>query len=754
MAQSAASSFCKLYSQPVQPWQPNTYYSVFDHVINGGVLYYAQAAGTSNPTGGPTGTAGTITDGSTLSWVWGLLTVNPVTQSAFTNYPSWATSTAYALATIVNNGGKLFTLVSPGKYVFTVSGVTVTPTAGAIYTNNSQTLTVLSTSISGGSGTITCSISTSGTPTTGSSTLVKTSGTGDATISYSGYTSVTTSSGGPSGTSNSIVDGGLTWSYYGSATQNAPNYDMPLFTFGTSIPSGLTNVYTPRNDINAQAMSATVQSQGTGYSINDVLTLSGGTSTTAATFQVLGVTSTGQVTIVGLVSSGSYQVLPSTPTPVTGGTGSGCTLTVRFTDPPWLRLRGSFRTGIFGIGILGSSSTFQIGSPGTSQQLPRCTWMDFVTDAPKLYLVHGASTNARYNLTIDNMDGKGAVPFAFYPVPYIATGAAYSTFDFTTTTGRRPRRWRVKSIGLWQISGYGLSTNDQSFPIYDDTVTTAVIIGDSIWNGSNFGPHKVGGTTMMILAEAMGWTNPWDMSTGGTGVINRGTAPGVTTDCFAYRVLQAFSAGPNLIGQNTGPNIWLIESSTNDGSYSSAQITAAALDLFRLIRGTTVAWQPSTAYSLSQIVVNGGNLYLVTVAGTSAGSGGPTGTSAGIVDSGVTWNFLGFAGKSSSAPIVLIGTWSINDTSYPTKTAQIESAWVSAQTSLNDPYQSFYIPIRNKPYIPLITGTWNNTNNTSSTNASVYINTTDAVHPFDLGTWLYAKDIEVELRANIYPQIK
>lgn len=65
---------------------------------------------------------------------------------------------------------------------FTVSGVTVTPTAGATYTNNGITFTVTSASIAAGSGTI--NAGGSGTATA-SGTLTKVTGTGDATIAFS-----------------------------------------------------------------------------------------------------------------------------------------------------------------------------------------------------------------------------------------------------------------------------------------------------------------------------------------------------------------------------------------------------------------------------------------------------------------------------------------------------------------------------------------------------------------------------------------
>jgi hypothetical protein len=40
-------------------------------------------------------------------------------------------------------------------------------------------------------------------------------------------------------------------------------------------------------------------------------------------------------------------------------------------------------------------------------------------------------------------------------------------------------------------------------------------------------------------------------------------------------------------------------------------------------------------------VTNGGNVYVLTAGGTSAGSGGPTGTGGSITDNGCTWAYVG-----------------------------------------------------------------------------------------------------------------
>ncbi|UTV53233.1 major capsid protein P2 [Burkholderia arboris] len=54
----------------------------------------------------------------------------------------------------------------------------------------------------------------------------------------------------------------------------------------------------------------------------------------------------------------------------------------------------------------------------------------------------------------------------------------------------------------------------------------------------------------------------------------------------------------------------------------------------------SAAWAATTAYTVGTQVSNGGNVYLCTVAGTSAGSGGPSGNGTAIVDGGVTWQYV------------------------------------------------------------------------------------------------------------------
>lgn len=66
--------------------------------------------------------------------------------------------------------------------------------------------------------------------------------------------------------------------------------------------------------------------------------------------------------------------------------------------------------------------------------------------------------------------------------------------------------------------------------------------------------------------------------------------------------------------------------------------------------GVAVLWKFSTAYFVGDKVQNGGNVYVATVAGTSAASSGPSGTGTGIVDGGVTWNYVSASVANAIGP--------------------------------------------------------------------------------------------------------
>jgi hypothetical protein len=73
----------------------------------------------------------------------------------------------------------------------------------------------------------------------------------------------------------------------------------------------------------------------------------------------------------------------------------------------------------------------------------------------------------------------------------------------------------------------------------------------------------------------------------------------------------------------------------------------------------SAAWAGGTAYKINDQRTNdSGKLYLCTVAGTSAGSGGPTGTGSSITDNTITWKYIAAAN----------GIWTISGTPSPMPT--------------------------------------------------------------------------------------
>lgn len=69
----------------------------------------------------------------------------------------------------------------------------------------------------------------------------------------------------------------------------------------------------------------------------------------------------------------------------------------------------------------------------------------------------------------------------------------------------------------------------------------------------------------------------------------------------------------------------------------------------------TVAWAATTAYTIktSWCINDTGKIYLCTGSGTSAGSGGPTGTGSSITDGSVTWTYIGQAGVGGAPTLSL-----------------------------------------------------------------------------------------------------
>jgi len=128
-----------------------------------------------------------------------------------------------------------------------------------------------------------------------------------------------------------------------------------------SSPQSINGSGVYRNNVPATSVS----NVGSGYSVGDILTLTGGTAATQAKIFVSAVTSSGNISSSVMLSSGSYSVAPVGAQAVTGGTGTGATFSLGNAVTP-AKFAGMTFNNISASGItinsLGTSLSTQTGT--------------------------------------------------------------------------------------------------------------------------------------------------------------------------------------------------------------------------------------------------------------------------------------------------------------------------------------------------------------------------------------------------------
>jgi hypothetical protein len=193
--------------------------------------------------------------------------------------------------------------------------------------------------------------------------------------------------------------------------------------------------------VNMQINSGTaVATGGTGYTNGDTITLVGGTFTTAATATVTA--SGGVVSAITIVGAGTYQVLPSNPISVTGGTGTGLTLNANWTVR-------SITIGTAGSGYVEQPTvTFSSGSAAAYATVGSNTVQKtignihtFSTPNSQVLALVDKNSNGNYptNSTVafamvPNQSAFGASYFGFGNAAYLATtsSSASAAYQFAT----------------------------------------------------------------------------------------------------------------------------------------------------------------------------------------------------------------------------------------------------------------------------------------------------------------------------------
>ena len=166
------------------------------------------------------------------------------------------------------------------------------------------------------------------------------------------------------------------------------------------------------------------------------------------------------------------------------------------------------------------------------------------------------------------------------------------------------------SAGYQPQQGDGLRPNDTSFAARNITTPSGTTTG--------LGVGVVGSVNIAGGAIGAGQL--------GIGQVGRGTLPVCTTTNNWPNPTSETLPPP---GSDTGLAVWSSDFKTLlSGSVDYGARCFAA-----------PAWIASHAYTAGQAVTNGGNGYVCTTGGTSAGAGGPTGSGASIVDNTVIWTW-------------------------------------------------------------------------------------------------------------------
>lgn len=169
-----------------------------------------------------------------------------------------------------------------------------------------------------------------------------------------------------------------------------------------------------------------------------------------------------------------------------------------------------------------------------------------------------------------------------------------------------------------------------------------------------------GGGTMQRVVAGPGWNGSAYTSgsklclfalTAGSGSASGSDATIFNTACNSG---APAGVGGGLLG--SAPAGWGSAATVADGSLTWTLLSSVDYVSLTGMQGDAPAWQASTGYKVGDFVVNGGNSYRETGAGfsfaspcTSAGSGGPTGTTlySNITDGGCTWQYQGSVAYSS-----------------------------------------------------------------------------------------------------------
>jgi hypothetical protein len=478
----------------------------------------------------------------------------------------------------------------------------------------------------------------------------------------------------------------------------------------TSFPSIAISAPTTAGGVQATAApavmianAATIAGGGTGYTLNDVVTLSGGTPVVAATFTVTAV-SGGVVTAVTSTNFGTYSVLPSNPVSVTGGTGSGLTLTVTwavgttftitaagsgYVEQPTVTFSGGGGSGAAAYATVGSGTVIRaLGTSGT-QALDFHTAASATNTVPTLRLrdVSVGTSNTGF-VQVQNNNGYSSI-IAQGPTNaglFIASNGT-GNIQFNTNSTNETQQLRVahtaSAVNYVQVTGGATGTA----PVMSAQGSDAAV--GLTFNTKSTGAYtfQTNGTTRLFVNSggtvSLGYTNgnPCLTTVAQTSQVNglqvvgaaTGSSPvlsSIGSDTNISQVFQSKGTGAiDLAAGSSGVNI------SNGGTVTALTRTASGsnyttIPALAISAPTTAGGVQATASTRVQmqtdpVVVSGGTGYtlndvLTVVGGTllSAATFTVSAVSGGVITAATRTNAGDYTALPTNPVSVTGGTGS------------------------------------------------------------------------------------------------
>lgn len=263
-----------------------------------------------------------------------------------------------------------------------------------------------------------------------------------------------------------------------------------------------------------------IVSGGTGYTANDILTVSGGTSTVTAQFKVTTV-SGGVITAIVMQTAGSYSVPPTGTLSVTGGTGSSATFTATAVGGSIWTLTASASNQTLNLYDCKLSEMKNAVLASTST-LRGCT----ITNSGEI-TTNGATIN---NCTFQ--DVKTAAPISATYAMIIASATEMSTVTNSKFINCN-RAIKITTAGTYTFDNLTFSGNT-----YDIENSSAGLVTINATNGANPVTHieTGGGSTTINNTKTLKAT-----------VVDKGTAPIETAQVAIFKT----SDNTQLMNQDT-----------------------------------------------------------------------------------------------------------------------------------------------------------------------------------------------------------